>query len=204
MNAVKKRAAAPPSRRLRVPVQYVVRVTLVGVHPPVWRRVRVPDVFTLEQLHRVIQLAMGWLDCHLYLFRVGERSFERPDPESEGERASDTMLYELKLSPGARLEYLYDFGDDWLHHLELEAVLPMPDDGAYDWTPRILAGERAGPPEDVGGPPGYAHFLDALRNPAHPEHSHYASWAPGGFDAERFDLRAVDSALTLARGWGAI
>lgn len=204
MSKAKKRASVSPSRRAMTPKQYVIRVSLVGIHPPVWRRVRVPDTVTLEQLHRVIQLAMGWLDYHLYSFRFGDRTFERPDSESEAESASEIGLSELKLSPGARAEYLYDFGDDWMHHLEFEEVLPMPAEGAYDWTPRVLAGERASPPEDVGGPPGYAHFLAALRDPTHAEHEHYSAWAPRGYDPERFDLRTVDSALALARGWGAI
>jgi hypothetical protein len=45
-----------------------IKVTLREVHPPVWRRVHLPSTATLDQLHEVIQVAMGWEQHHLHLF----------------------------------------------------------------------------------------------------------------------------------------
>jgi hypothetical protein len=63
----------------------------------------------------------------------------------------------------------------------------------------LLGGEHAGPPEDCGGPYGYAEFLAALRNPRHPEHAEMREWA-GDFDPERFDLaRAARRVAAVVR-----
>lgn len=58
-----------------------------------------------------------------------------------------------------------------------------------------LAGERSVPPEDVGGPPGYADLLRVLVDPADEEHEHVLAWSGGDFDADRFDLIATNVAL---------
>ncbi|MEU0564991.1 plasmid pRiA4b ORF-3 family protein [Nonomuraea sp. NPDC005983] len=52
---------------------YQLKVTLRGVHPPIWRRVHVPSTATLEQLHEVIQVAMGWEQHHLHVFGKGDQ-----------------------------------------------------------------------------------------------------------------------------------
>jgi hypothetical protein len=59
---------------------YQIKVTLLGTDPPIWRRLLVPAELTLEQLHHVLQLAMGWEDCHLHEFRIGQQRFGKPDP----------------------------------------------------------------------------------------------------------------------------
>ena len=66
-------------------------------------------------------------------------------------------------------------------------------------TSVCVAGERACPPEDVGGVWGYAEFLKAIRNPKHAEHAHYLEWIGGAFDPEAFDLDAVNAALASIR-----
>jgi hypothetical protein len=76
-----------------------------------------------------------------------------------------------------------DFGDGWEHEILLEGILLREPKTKY---PRCTDGERACPPEDCGGPPGYAHMLEALRNPRHPEHAHYKEWIGDAFDPESF------------------
>jgi hypothetical protein len=204
--AASKRTPAKTSNIRRLPVarQLLLRVTLTRIEPAIWRRVVIPEALTLEQLHRVIQCAFSWLDYHLYEFRVGDRRFQRPEDESEGESAEQTPLTALGLEAGARLTYVYDFGDDWEHEIVVEEVAPLPPADDFDWFPRILDGERAGPPEDVGGIPGYEEFLAAFKNPKHPEHGERRAWAEPGFDPQRFDLAAADHALALMCAWGAI
>lgn len=205
MSASRKKATKKPvARRLPCARQLVLRVALAHSKPVIWRRIVIPEAFTLEQLHRVIQCAFSWLDYHLYEFRIGDRRFERPEVEAEGENAAQATLASFQLTKGARFTYVYDFGDDWEYEITVEEVAPLPDAEGFKWLPRIFGGERAGPPEDVGGMLGYVDFLAVLKDPKHPEHVEPRKWAPPGSDPERFDLAAADHALTLVCAWGAI
>lgn len=184
--------------------QIVIRATVVGIQPAIWRTVRLPESFTLHQLHRILQLVFGWLDYHLYEFRVRGEAIEGPHPEAEGATAADLSLSALKLKARSHFQYLYDFGDGWEHDLEVVEFLPMPDSSAFDWSPRLIAGDNAGPLEDSGGPPGFQHAVSALSDPADPEHETYRAWAGQDYDPKRFDLWALDHALALASAWGAL
>jgi hypothetical protein len=82
----------------------------------------------------------------------------------------------------ARFRYLYDFGDGWEHEVEM---LGVGGDG-----PGCISGSGACPPEDVGGPSGYAHFREVLEDPGHREHDQMRIWAGswGGFSLAATDL----------------
>jgi hypothetical protein len=60
---------------------------------------------------------------------------------------------------------------------------------------RCVAGEDAWPPEDVGGAPGYAEFLEVLKDPAHEGHTNMLTWAGGAFDPTVFDIIRVNQRL---------
>jgi hypothetical protein len=83
-----------------------LRITITETEPPIWRMVRVPDAYTLHQLHRVIQLVFGWLDYHLYAFEIGGRRFEEPLEEAEDEDSTAVRLRDLPLRTGARFTYV--------------------------------------------------------------------------------------------------
>ena len=93
-------------------------------------------------------------------------------------------------------DYLYDFGDGWHHAVVVEDRFMQP---RADFVVQCLAGENACPPEDVGGPPGYAGFLAAIADPRHEEHRQYLDWWGGSFDSARFELGAVNRALKGGR-----
>lgn len=65
--------------------------------------------------------------------------------------------------------------------------------------PVCLAGECRCPPEDCSGAPGFAEFLEAIRDTNHPEHAEMLEWIGGAFDPEAFDLSAVNSELRLLK-----
>ena len=79
--------------------------------------------------------------------------------------------------------YEYDFGDQWIHDLLLEMIMPAESGQTY---PRCIGGRRHCPPEDCGGPHGYQRFLEAMRNEADPEHDLYSEWVGGSFDPNEF------------------
>jgi hypothetical protein len=177
---------------------YQLKVTLVGLRPPIWRRILVKADTTLAGLHDVLQVAMGWTDSHLHQYVADGDYYGVPDPaffdEVEDERK--VRLNQILLGPRDRLTYEYDFGDSWTHQILLEKILP-PEPGAR--YPKIVAGKRACPPEDVGGIFGYAEFLDAIQDPSHPEHEEYMDWTGDGFDPEAFDLEEANRQLARVK-----
>ena len=174
---------------------FQLRVELLDIEPPIWRRIRVPTNLPLEGLHDVIQIAMGWLDYHLHEFTDGTRRYGQPHGEWPDEALADERefrLDQLMTRPGDRLDYVYDFGDDWHHRLTLEAVDPP---GAHAERLACLDGARRRPPEDVGGTWGYIEFLEAVLDRGHPEHADMLHWAGGEFDPEEFDVDETNSDL---------
>jgi hypothetical protein len=172
---------------------FQLRVTLDDVAPPVWRRVLVPAGYTLDRVHRVIQYAMGWQDCHLHCFDIDGEQYAPPDPDNELPLL-DEMDYRLDdvTRVGTRLRYTYDFGDWWEHDVEVEDVRAAGPDERY---PTCLGGERACPPEDVGGPEGYEDFLAAIADPEHPRHAEMREWIGRPFHPDEFDPARISTLL---------
>jgi pRiA4b ORF-3-like protein len=179
---------------------YRLRVELLDIKPLIWRRLLVPADIKLPKLHQCLQLTMGWTNSHLHQFKVGETHYGIPDPEwPELEMLDERRILLCDLIGEAQREigYEYDFGDGWEHRIVLEQVDPPNEFMRY---PLCTAGERACPPEDVGGVPGYEEFLKTIRDPEHEEYDQSLLWAGGGaFDPEGFDLNAVNRALGRVR-----
>jgi hypothetical protein len=172
---------------------YQLRVDLKGSQPPIWRRVQVKSETTLLNLHKVLQIAMGWHNYHLHEFRIGKLSFGEPSPELDF--IDERTIKLTQIAPDRRLtfEYIYDFGDGWQHKVTVEKGAEEQAGVQY---PICVGGARACPPEDVGGIGGYANFLKAIRDRRHPEHKLYLGWVGGDFDPEAFDLGAVNRKLS--------
>ncbi len=164
---------------------YQLKVTLQDIVPPVWRRLLIPGGYTLDRVSRAIQLAFGWQGYHLHSFEFDGGQYGQPDPDGELE-LRDELDARLDAVAGkdSRFSYTYDFGDWWEHEVEVEAISLADPDERY---PLCLDGERAGPPEDVGGGYGYANLLAALADPAHRDHESMREWVGTGFDPEAFD-----------------
>jgi hypothetical protein len=181
-----------------LPEIYQIKVTLLGTRPPIWRRLLVPSELTLEQLHAVLQAAMGWEDCHLHEFRIGSQRFGKPDPSERWLGRSVTLsertarLTAVMGRVGAKAVYTYDFGDGWQHQLVVEKVL-VPEPGPP--YPVCIDGQRQGPPEDCGGIGGFYRLLQALRDPEDKEHEELSEWLGRDFDPDAFSLQAVNRRL---------
>lgn len=175
-----------------------IKVTLRGVKPPVWRRVLVPSDFSLRKLHSVLQIVMGWMDSHLYEFTAGRMNFGDPDEDTPWDlrSARTAKLASILPTKGSKLLYMYDFGDGWEHDIVVEAILPRTEGVRY---PACVAGKRACPPEDCGGPYGYIELLEALGDPEHPEHDEKVDWIGDDLDPEAFDLDEINVLLKRIR-----
>lgn len=169
---------------------YRFKITLQDSDPAIWRRIETKDV-ALEQLHALIQTAMGWTNSHLHQFEIAGSRYTDPRfmmddfddfgaLDYSGLRISDLVAqHGIKL----RMSYEYDFGDGWQHELVLETVTESEPKIKY---PRCVDGERACPPEDVGGVYGFADYVEAITNPNHSGHDDYLEWY-GPFDPAEFD-----------------
>lgn len=174
-----------------------IEIALLRTKPPIWRRVLVPAEFTLEELHHVVQTAMGWENCHLHQFYIGKQRFGVPNPSGAFMGGSPTInetktcLANLLNGIGSKATYIYDFGDSWEHSLTVEKILPAEPGIGY---PLCTGGKLAGPPEDCGGIPGFYHMLEALADPNHEDHDDMRDWIES-FDPEAFSIEAVNQRL---------
>ncbi|MFY9739663.1 MAG: plasmid pRiA4b ORF-3 family protein [Candidatus Cybelea sp.] len=165
-------------------------VRLSGVMPIVWRTILLRPEVKLSTLHRYIQAAMGWHDCHLFSFTIDGKMYIVPSRAWDLDRkVYDARRYTLaRLFPviPARFTYLYDFGDHWEHVVEIEGVQPAEFRKQY---PVCIAGAEPCPPEDCGGPEAYRELRVILRNPNDPEFAKYSEWVSSQHYRLRFDPR---------------
>lgn len=175
------------------------KVTLADITPAVWRCIEVPASYSFWDLHVAVQDAMGWLDCHLHVFRIRNPISGEIDeigiPDEEGFEGDPVCLpgWEVPVvryfdSAGTRGLYQYDFGDGWVHEIDLETIGRRQRGTKY---PRCLSGQHACPPEDCGGPGGYAELLETIADPTGEEYASTMEWLGGAFDPKAFSARRV-------------
>lgn len=179
---------------------YLLKIHLLDIEPAIWRRFVVPASITLDRLHDVIQIVMGWTDSHLHEFTIGNKRYtEYPESNEDGLACGRYRLGDLIKQKGRTFRYLYDFGDSWEHELVLEESRYFNPELRTELA--CLDGQRSCPPEDVGGVPGYFEFLNALKDPNHEEHESYTEWSGGNFDSERFDPELINWELMKYLRW---
>lgn len=183
----------PPVREI-----FQIKVTLLGSDPEIWRRLLVPAGITLAALHNVLLVAMGWDGSHMHEFRKGKQFYGMPNPDERFFDLSRTIndrkvrLDEVLLRSGSKFVYTYDMGDSWEHSIVLEKRLPVDPNLKY---PACLGGERACPPEDCGGIPGYYDLLEARRDPTDPRHAELLGWVGQEWNPDAFSLDDVNRSL---------
>jgi hypothetical protein len=166
-------------------------------NPTVWRRLLLSEQFSFMRLHYVIQAAFGWENYHLFQFSPKGYSssstigipYEEENFGFGNEKTLDAD--KVKLSDifsvlKQKYTYIYDFGDDWIHTITLEKITEEKVLRAS-----LLAGKGVCPPEDCGGPWGYANLLNVLQDTSHPEHFEMKEWM--GLDVrEQWDVNNFD------------
>jgi tRNA (cmo5U34)-methyltransferase len=151
----------------------------------------------LFELHRILQVVMGWGNYHRYQFIIDGITYSEPDPTpSPIKAASEAILSGVVHSEDDKFIYVYDLTDDWQHVVKVEQILPAEPGINY---PVCLDGERACPLEECGGIVEYANLLEILHDPNHPEYREMLEHFGGDFDPEAFDLGRVNRALRPIR-----
>lgn len=179
----------------------VLRVELQGIEPLIWRRVAVRTELSLTDVHRVIQAAMGWQDCHLWDFEADGRRYSRRVPSElewneRYEDAGRVTLASLIEAGVRRFGYTYDMGDDWEHSIIIEKVGAPAPRVKY---PQFLGGERRCPPEDCG-PPGYFEFLKNVLSKQKRLRDHAIVWYGEPYDPDDIDEAKIVRALGKIAG----
>jgi hypothetical protein len=171
---------------------FQIKITLKSIKPPIWRRILVAPEIKLNRLHDVLQIVMGWTNSHMHQFETPLGFIADPAAELEETASSKkTTLQSVLPAPKMHIRYEYDFGDGWDHQILLEKVVELDQ----PVLALCLGGGRACPPEDCGGPWGYANLLEILKDSGHPEHEEMTEWIGPGFDPESFDVEAVNKRL---------
>ena len=173
---------------------YQLKITLQGSKPAIWRRLQVKSNITLEKLHRIFQIVMGWDDYHLHQFIIDRIYYGIPDPDFDLEVINERRI---KLDSVVTREkysfiYEYDFGDSWEHKIVVEKIM-SPEAGVK--YPICIGGKLACPPEDCGGIWGYSDLLKTIQDQNDPEYEDMLEWLGGEFDPDYFDLEAINSEL---------
>jgi hypothetical protein len=155
---------------------YQFRIELLNVAPLIWRRIQVPAYYNFWDLHVSIQDSMGWSDSHLHHFEIREAGKRKPCkigiPDFEMISGDDVFPgWEIAVpayfsSVGMQADYVYDYGDLWIHSVLLEGILLREAGIKY---PACLDGAEDCPPEDCGGPFAYSEFLKMKADPEQKE-----------------------------------
>jgi hypothetical protein len=179
----------------------ILRIELEGIEPLIWRRVSVRTAESLTDLHYVIQGVMGWRNCHLWQFEVGERKYgmRMPDDPDWNDRIEDANATRLSTLLGSKVKqfgYVYDMGDYWEHRVIVERLTAPLSEVRY---PQFLGGERRCPPEDCGGIPGYYEFLKNVTSKRKDKRAHALTWYGGPYDADDIGEQSIVAALRRVR-----
>ena len=176
---------------------FTFHIKLIGTVPLVTRTFKVSSESSIYVLHHIIQVVMGWNNYHLYQFEVGDLVIADKRLWDEDEMgpitdAKEVSVGEVFTEVGTTAVYEYDFGDGWMHHLELVDRSIHP---TQEVLPLVISGENACPPEDCGGIHGYKELLEVLKNPKHPEYRETKVWVGTKFNPTNFSVDVCNKVL---------
>lgn len=178
---------------------YEIKVAIRDTHPPVWRRLQIPEGITFHELNAIIQLAFDWCGYHAYEFEVGATLHEEGIFIKLPEMDSGWSMYVVKNSKKEkidkyfeeykRMKYTYDFGDNWTHDITIEKVV---ETDIKLKNPICIKAKMADLPEDCGGPWGYEELLEILDNPNDERYKEMKEWIDSGTSTWYDDRTYVD------------
>ena len=185
---------------------YILSLQFEYIEPIVWRKIIVPAGMTFKRLHDVIQNVTNFQSgyphdaYHLYEFQLDDVVATNNLQEIEKSKKKQYNGLRHKQPQSVKIDsyvermgsflYVYDFGDDWRIQVKLEDMV----DDYYFGYPTVLDWSGEAPPEDVGGPPGFAYFLSVYHDENHEEYAHYRKWATQQ-RYRSFDLKHVNNML---------
>lgn len=170
---------------------YEIKIELKGADPKIWRKIHVNSNITLNELHHIIQISMGWTNSHLYSFIIDEIEYSLKDYDYDYHKYGNAKAYRIKEFKNEPIEYVYDFGDYWEHSVQV--VKEVKDERLLH--PICIEGERTCPPEDVGGIHGFEEFKKIMEDKNHPERESYIEWCGSVFEPDKVELDEINKEL---------
>jgi hypothetical protein len=162
-------------------------VEIDDVVPHVVRVIEVPVTMRLDDLHFVLQIAIGWQNGHPFEFRAGDQAWGLQDRDLELAAApADQATLADVLSHGDIFKYDFVLGEDWEHTVRLLSRGAVAPGQHY---PHLVSAQCRCPPADIGGPVGYETYLRSIADPNSVDHEDMLD-----FDAPDFDPLVVDEA----------
>ena len=157
---------------------------------------------TLARLHDVLQVVMGWEECHLHMFAKGRQRYSLPNPWMDDwappgtPRELDEREYRVRQLLKREkdwIDYEYDFGDGWSHRITLQKILPRDP---RILLPRCISGKRRCPARKIAeGSGASTRSWKSWENPDHEEHEEIKEWMGEDFDPEAFSVGEVNEQL---------
>ena len=165
---------------------YELKISLSGIKPTIYRTIQIEEHRTFFELHAAVQIAFGWENSHMHIFEIGDDRIgmsefdEFEDDHTIEER--NIRLFQTGLNEKDKFEYIYDFGDHWVHEIQLTKIL----ESKKTFYPKCIKGAMNRPPEDCGGIHGFEDFKEIMGNRKHPEFKEMKTWYGGMYDEELF------------------
>lgn len=172
---------------------YELKISLSGIKPTIYRTLHIEENRTFFELHVAIQIAFGWENSHMHIFeigddRIGMSEFDEFEDDHTIEEKT-IRLFQTGLNEKDKFEYIYDFGDHWVHEIQVTKILE-PKKTFY---PKCIKGAMNRPPEDCGGIYGFEDFKEIMGNRKHPEFKEMKTWYGGmycqGWSKNRHPLK---------------
>ncbi|MDX2185925.1 MAG: plasmid pRiA4b ORF-3 family protein [Opitutaceae bacterium] len=172
----------------------VLRLTVVGCTPRIWRRFHVKESMWLSRLHDCIQVAFDWFDYQTHVFFIDDGRYGNPARTEGGtiEDDRDITLADLEFAAKERIGYLYQFGEGWQVEVHVEGTQPL---GKHVHYPTCVAGERAGPPEDCGGLEAFHDMLECIKEPDTELGREWIEWLGPDYNPDLCDVEKINKAL---------
>lgn len=177
------------------PILYQLNISLNFSDPLIWRQIQVSGATSLEDLHDILQVAMGWKNQQMHQFIIGDTIFSDADLGTSESRhdSSQTKIGDVLKRPKMSFIYEYDLSDGWEHEITVEKISPSTPE-ALSNTPFCINGANACPPEESGGIFGYYELLSIIKDVEHPAHQEMFE-IYGSLNPEAFDLNFVNQRL---------
>jgi hypothetical protein len=162
-----------------------VQISLGGTE--IWRRLVLPENFTLGELKVLIQSLFSW---------NGEEGRFSSGASGGDETFLQNALSIGELSGSKTNEFLCEFGDKWtVKIIILARYQPQPGESI-----RCVAGAGAAPPRFIDGPLRFRRFISALELGSDHEQRMVMKELGKEYDPEGFDIDSCNRALRNVSG----